>query len=97
MKVINLEDIRHGIRVANLSIEIARQIHLSKSKIDNLYISCLFHDIGKAFIDQSILNKPGQLTDKERWHVQQHPVHSYNEILKTRELERNRIPERTYR
>lgn len=81
MKVVNLEDIRHGVRVANLSIGFAKQIHLPKKEVDNLYISALFHDIGKAYIDQTILNKEGKLTLNERKFIQEHSTHSYHEIL----------------
>lgn len=81
MKVVNLDDIRHGIRVANYSVEIAKKINLPSDKIQDLYISGLFHDIGKAYINQTILNKPGALTDKERKVIEQHPIHSYNEII----------------
>jgi putative nucleotidyltransferase with HDIG domain len=81
MKVVNLDDIKHGIRVANYSVDIAREIKLSKHKVEDLYIAGLFHDIGKAHIDQSILNKPGMLTKKEKDQIFKHPIYSYEEIL----------------
>lgn len=81
MKVINLEDIRHGVRVANLSIGFAKLLRLPKKEIENLYISGLFHDLGKAYIDQDILNKEGKLTSCERKDIQAHSSHSYYEIL----------------
>lgn len=81
MKVVNLEDIRHGIRVANLSTDIGKKISLSKHSIDYLYLSGIFHDIGKAYINQSILNKPGSLTEREKFIIQEHPFLSYKEIL----------------
>lgn len=82
MKVVNLDDIRHGIRVANYSMEIAREISLPKQKLESLYLSGLFHDIGKAYIDQDVLNKPGILTKEERTLIIKHPEYSYEEILK---------------
>ena len=81
MKVINLEDIKHGIRVANYSIEIAKKLNIPKPKINNIYLSALFHDIGKAYINQKILNKPGKLNEHEQNEIFKHPIYSYKEAL----------------
>lgn len=82
MQTINLEDLRHGIRVANYSLELAIEIRLSKHKTQNVYIAGLFHDIGKAHLNQDILNKPKKLTETERLHINKHPFYSYKEVLK---------------
>jgi HD-GYP domain-containing protein (c-di-GMP phosphodiesterase class II) len=37
----------------------------------------LLHDIGKMAIPDSILLKPGQLTDEERQLIERHPVYAY--------------------
>ena len=80
MKVINLDDIRHCVRVANISMNLADLLGLTKNKKDDLYLSCIFHDIGKAFLDQKILNKPGKLTTQEKNHIECHPVFGYQEV-----------------
>lgn len=85
MNMINLEDLKHGIRVARYSSEVAMHINYYMSKGDRLekvYLSGVFHDIGKAYIDQDILNKPGKLTYQERLAIQKHPLYSYTEIKK---------------
>lgn len=82
MKVINLEDFRHSTRVANLSIDIAKNINLSNGAVNSLYISSLFHDVGKAFLNQSILNKKGDLTSIEKKHIQGHALCGYKELLR---------------
>jgi putative nucleotidyltransferase with HDIG domain len=81
MKVINLDDIKHGIRVANYSTEFAKKLSLTKLNTENLYISGLFHDIGKAYINQSVLNKPGKLTEHEKILIIEHPIYGYKEVL----------------
>ena len=81
MKVINLEDLEHGVRVANYSIEIAKQANLSNKLFQSLYFSGLFHDVGKAYVNQDVLNKPGKLTNHERIQITKHPIYSYEEIL----------------
>jgi polar amino acid transport system substrate-binding protein len=74
-----LADIRHCVRVANFSMTLADALSLSHIEKEELYISGLFHDIGKAFLRQDILNKPGRLTITERKHIETHPVFSYQE------------------
>lgn len=81
MKVVNLEDIRHGIRVAKISRELAKILNMNTDDINNLYLACLYHDIGKAHINQSTLNKKEKLTKGEREHIEEHPWHSYLEMI----------------
>lgn len=81
MKLVNLDDVRHGVRVANISYDIARLLMLHENRINQLYISCLFHDIGKAHVDQKILNKPGKFSRYEKEHIELHPIHSHDEIV----------------
>ena len=77
---IKLDDIRHGIRVASIAREIANYLNLSKSAKDDLYVSCLFHDIGKAHIKPEILHKNGKLNEMERKIVEKHSFFSYLEL-----------------
>lgn len=80
MKIVNLDDIRHSVRVANLSLDMARLLYFNKPDIDNLYLACIFHDIGKAHVDQVVLNKTDVLTSDERFHIQEHSYFSSQEM-----------------
>ncbi|MBU3173351.1 HD-GYP domain-containing protein [Clostridium estertheticum] len=82
MEIINLEDLKHGNRVANYSIDLATKLNLSDYNISSIYLSGLFHDIGKSQLNQNILNKPGILTESEKAHINKHPFYSYREVLK---------------
>ncbi len=64
----------HSLRVANYSRELARRMDMDKDEQEHIYYVALMHDIGKIGIPDSILNKPGKLTDEERQVIQQHPV-----------------------
>ncbi|MBO4666613.1 MAG: HD-GYP domain-containing protein, partial [Bacilli bacterium] len=44
---------------------IAQNLGMSNDEVDNIYYIALLHDIGKIAIPDSILNKPGRLTDEE--------------------------------
>lgn len=66
----------HGFRVANTSIKIAKKLGMYESEIEDLKICGIFHDIGKLFIKQKILNKKGPLTKDELKIIKMHTVHS---------------------
>ena len=55
----------HSIRVGFYSKLIAENMGMSPDEVDNIYYIALLHDIGKIAIPDSILNKPGRLTDEE--------------------------------
>lgn len=71
----------HSLRVAEYSAELAKRLGLSASEQERVYYIALLHDIGKIGIPDSILNKPGKLTDEERRIIQNHPLIG-GEILK---------------
>jgi len=55
----------HSARVSQLSLLIGKAIGLSKEELDDLEVACLFHDVGKIKTPDSILLKPGKLTQSE--------------------------------
>jgi len=55
----------HSIRVGYYSRQIAESLGMEADELDNIYYIALLHDIGKIAIPDSILNKPGRLTDEE--------------------------------
>ncbi len=71
----------HSLRVAEYSVELAKRMNLSERDQENIYYIALLHDIGKIGIPDSILNKPGKLTEEERQMIQNHPLIG-GEILK---------------
>ena len=64
----------HSKRVAICAREIARRMGLSDEEVENVYTVGLLHDIGKIGVPDSVLNKPGALTDEEFNLIRQHPV-----------------------
>ncbi|HUO13831.1 MAG TPA: diguanylate cyclase [Verrucomicrobiae bacterium] len=55
----------HGDLVARYTGMIARAMHLSPEETGDLVYAARVHDVGKIFIPERILNKPGPLTDEE--------------------------------
>lgn len=72
---------QHSVRVSEYSVLIAKKLGLSEEECENLRKTALLHDIGKIAIPDSVLNKPGRLTDEEYKIMKSHVV-SGGEILK---------------
>lgn len=64
----------HSQRVAYYMKLIAVRMNLPKEMIDTIYTGGLLHDIGKIGIEDSILLKPGRLTQEEFEIIKTHPV-----------------------
>jgi putative nucleotidyltransferase with HDIG domain len=66
--------VTHSIYTAILAVEVARQLGLDESRIEDLRIAAKLHDIGKIGVPQAILNKPAKLNEEEFRIIQTHPV-----------------------
>lgn len=64
----------HSERVTKYSLKIAEELALSQTEIEKLRISALLHDIGKIGTYETLLDKPGRLTEEEFKIVKAHPV-----------------------
>ncbi len=71
----------HSMRVSQYSVDLAAKLRLPQSKIENLKIAAILHDIGKIGVEESILNKKGRLSDEEYAKIKLHPEKGYK-ILK---------------
>ncbi len=71
----------HSTRVAAYSRELAKRLGMTEEEQERIYYIALMHDIGKIGVPDTILNKPGKLTDEEMKIIQNH-VNVGGEILK---------------
>lgn len=71
----------HQRKVAQLATAIAKELKLSKNKIEAVNIASLIHDIGKVSIPSEILSKPTKLSDIEYALIKNHTQIGYD-ILK---------------
>jgi putative nucleotidyltransferase with HDIG domain len=55
----------HNYRVTIISVKLAEQLKLPKSKIQRLIKGAFLHDVGKIGIEDDILHKPGRLSEDE--------------------------------
>jgi diguanylate cyclase (GGDEF)-like protein/PAS domain S-box-containing protein len=62
----------HSKRVSDLCVAIGEELNLKEGEIKTLRIFGLLHDIGKIAIADDILNKPGELTEREYYEIKRH-------------------------
>lgn len=55
----------HSFRVAAYSRAIALELGMSGDEAEKIYLAGLIHDVGKIGINETILAKPGKLTEEE--------------------------------
>lgn len=70
----------HSERVAQLSVALAQDLHLSDRDIENIEYTALLHDIGKIGIDDRILGKSSELSNEEFKKIKEHPIIGANII-----------------
>ncbi|MGC4047441.1 MAG: HD-GYP domain-containing protein [Armatimonas sp.] len=64
---------RHILRVQRYATAIANRMNIVGNELEGLRTSALLHDIGKLGVPDSVLLKPGRLTDEEFDKIKQHP------------------------
>jgi putative nucleotidyltransferase with HDIG domain len=64
----------HSVDVAFYGVILGRRLALDSQDLKDLALGCLLHDIGKMYVDERILSKPGRLTPAEFKQVTRHTV-----------------------
>jgi len=59
--------------VAELAVRVAREMGLAEATVRRCAVAGLLHDVGKAFVPEALLEKPGPLTEQEWRLVREHP------------------------
>lgn len=73
----------HSVSVCTLLVAFCRSRGMAPETIYQTGVGGLLHDTGKALVPDSILNKPGRLTDEEFTIVKRHPRDGYDLLCKT--------------
>lgn len=64
----------HSEKVAKYAVIIAEEMRMPLEDIEVLREACELHDLGKIGVEDSILSKPAQLTEKEWENIRRHPL-----------------------
>lgn len=80
-RILNLKDKEtegHSVRVTEMMVRLARHLNFNEQEIQFARWGALLHDIGKMAVPDSILHKPGQLTEDEWEIMRQHATIAYD-------------------
>jgi putative nucleotidyltransferase with HDIG domain len=67
----------HTRRVTEMTLRLARAMDIADADLVHIRRGALLHDIGKMAIPDTILFKPGPLSDEEWAIMRRHPVYAY--------------------
>ena len=65
---------RHSEQVTHYAVNLAEHLGLGGADLERVRTASMLHDVGKIGVPDSILTKPGPLTDEEFALVRQHPA-----------------------
>lgn len=68
----------HSRRVASIAVEMAKRMQIPAKQHIHIWRGALLHDIGKLGVPDSILLKPGPLTEEEWQIMRLHPIYGYD-------------------
>ena len=64
----------HSARVQGIALAVAKELGLTRDRLDAIRFGGLFHDIGKIAVPDSILTKPAALDHDEYDAIKRHPA-----------------------
>ena len=73
----------HAHRVMGLTIDLAKKCGIPEKELEYIRRGALLHDIGKIAIPDSILFKPGKLTEDEWQVMRKHPLYAHEFLSPT--------------
>lgn len=78
----------HSQRVAEYSLALAQRMGKSEEDQKIIYYAGLLHDVGKIRVPESVINKPGKLSEEEFDQIRIHPISGYHILRDIHEDER---------
>lgn len=96
VKEIHYDTYLHSCRVAMLAYKIGKTIELNSHELEQLFLSALLHDIGKAKVGGRILDKPGKLESEEWREIRNHPLYGVELLSHDHQLMSNDVIEGVY-
>ncbi len=77
----------HSVGLAKKAERMASVLGWDRETAAKLYLAGALHDIGKLFVDNVVLEKPGRLNETEYIHIQSHASWTWNLLSKINGLE----------
>jgi HD-GYP domain-containing protein (c-di-GMP phosphodiesterase class II) len=79
-QLLDLKDLNtgfHSTRLAEWAMRVGEELGLDEKTLKDVEVAALLHDIGKIGIPDSILRKPGRLTEDEYELMKKHPEYGW--------------------
>lgn len=78
----------HSVNVGVYGVSLAKAILAKEDKHDMHALGAGFflHDVGKVYIDEAIINKPGKLTEDEMTLMRRHPSMGFKLLTETKQI-----------
>ena len=78
----------HSVNVGVLALSLAKELFKKQTRHDMHALGAGFflHDLGKVAIDESIINKPGKLSDEEMAIMKRHPAMGFKLLHETKQI-----------
>ena len=73
----------HSTNVCILNLAQATALGIEGQLLNDIGVSAMLHDIGKLFVPEEVINKKGQLDDREWELMRQHPMRGAQYLLDT--------------
>ncbi len=77
---------KHSKKVTNYAVALAKMLELDKEETLKIETCAMLHDIGKMAINSELLNKSGELTEKEWEIIKTHPALGANIVKQIPQL-----------
>jgi len=78
----------HSVGVGAMMMSFCKYLNLGHTRMIDIGMGAILHDIGKMRVPVQILNKPGELTEIEFEEIKKHVIHCHDILVKMK-----RIPE----
>jgi len=66
---------KHHQRIGFIARAVANRMGLSDERCTEIGQAAMLHDVGKIWVDQDVIRKPGRLTEEEREEMSRHVEH----------------------
>jgi HD-GYP domain-containing protein (c-di-GMP phosphodiesterase class II) len=79
-QLLDLKDLNTGVhstRLAEWGMRVAQELGMDETRLRDIEVAALLHDIGKVGVPDAILNKPARLTEEEYAVMKKHPENGW--------------------
>lgn len=76
----------HSVNVCILSLVLGRSLGMNPGAAVELGIAAMLHDVGKVFVPDQVIKKPGRLSEEEWQQVRRHPAEGARALASIRGL-----------